>query len=273
MSAPLARYWPANLHVIGKDIVRFHAVYWPAFLMSAGLPLPERVFGHGWLLNRGEKMSKSLGNVVDPRDLIATYGADAFRYFVLREIPFGEDGNYNHDAIRRRVNADLANDLGNLAQRCLTMVARNLDGRAPGLPAVLQVQDEALLARARALPTAMRPLFDALELHRAAEEAWSVVADINRYFAGEAPWAVRRIDEMRFRTILGVTLEALRLVAIVAQPFVPRAAARLLDMVGAPVDARDLAAVGEGRAVPAGIRLPAPEALFPRHNSPEREST
>ena len=127
------RYWPADLHVIGKDIVRFHAVYWPAFLMSAGLPLPKRVFAHGFLFNRGEKMSKSVGNVVDPFALIDAYGVDPVRYFFLREVPFGQDGNYSHEAIVNRINADLANDLGNLAQRSLSMIAKNCDGVLPAL--------------------------------------------------------------------------------------------------------------------------------------------
>ncbi len=126
---PRWRHWPADLHVIGKDIIRFHAVYWPAFLMSAGLPVPKRVFGHGFLLNKGEKMSKSVGNVVDPVGLADIYGVDPLRYFVLREVPFGQDGSYSHEAIVNRLNADLANDLGNLAQRSLTMIARNCGGR------------------------------------------------------------------------------------------------------------------------------------------------
>src|SRR4051812_14463867 len=142
--APRAGYWPAKVHIIGKDIVRFHAVYWPAFLMSAGIALPHRVFGHGFLFNRGEKMSKSVGNVIDPFTLAAHYGVDKLRYFFLREVPFGQDGNYSHEAIVNRINADLANDLGNLAQRCLSMIAKNCNGRVPA-PGDLLPSDSALL--------------------------------------------------------------------------------------------------------------------------------
>ena len=145
-NAPLWRYWPADLHVIGKDIVRFHAVYWPAFLLSAGLEMPKRVFAHGFLFNRGEKMSKSVGNVVDPFALIAAYGRDQLRYFFLREVPFGQDGNYSHEAIVNRINADLANDLGNLAQRSLSMIARELRRRAAG-GGFASPEDEAMLAQ------------------------------------------------------------------------------------------------------------------------------
>src|SRR4029079_1311786 len=148
--APRARYWPAKVHIIGKDIVRFHAVYWPAFLMSAGLALPHRVFGHGFLFNRGEKMSKSVGNVIDPFALADHYGVDQLRYFFLREVPFGQDGNYSHEAIVNRINADLANDFGNLAQRCLSMIARNLEGRVPQ-PGPLTHDDKRLLDQADAL--------------------------------------------------------------------------------------------------------------------------
>ena len=146
-AAMFERYWPADLHMIGKDIIRFHAVYWPAFLMSAGIELPRRVFAHGFVLNRGEKMSKSVGNVVDPASLIDTFGLDQVRYFFLREVPFGQDGSYSDEAIINRINADLANELGNLAQRSLSMVAKNLDGIVP-TPSDFTADDEALLATA-----------------------------------------------------------------------------------------------------------------------------
>ena len=183
-------YWPADVHIIGKDIVRFHTVYWPAFLMSAGLPLPKRIFGHGFLFNRGEKMSKSVGNVIDPFSLADTYGVDQLRYFFMREVPFGQDGNYSHEAIVNRINADLANDLGNLAQRSLSMIAKNCDGAVP-TPALTQA-DQDMLWLADALPAKARAAMADYALHTALAEIWAVVAEANRYFASQEPWKLRK---------------------------------------------------------------------------------
>jgi methionyl-tRNA synthetase len=266
-TSPLWRYWPADAHVIGKDIIRFHAVYWPAFLMSAGLPLPKRVFGHGFLFNRGEKMSKSVGNVIAPADLAAAYGVDQLRYFLLREVPFGQDGNYSHEAIVNRINADLANDLGNLAQRSLTMIARNCDGRVPE-PGNLTEADEALLARADALPEQARGAVSSFALHTALAEIWAVVAEANRYFANAEPWALRKTDPARMAGVLYVTAEVLRAVGILAQPFMPKAAAELLDLLAVPEDRRMLAEVGAGRRLSPGTALPHPKPIFPRYVEP-----
>ncbi|MFE1602290.1 methionine--tRNA ligase [Methylobacterium sp. ID0610] len=260
--------WPADLHVIGKDIIRFHAVYWPAFLMSAGVPLPKRVFGHGFLLSRGEKMSKSLGNVVDPIELAGVYGVDPLRYFVLREVPFGQDGNYSHEAIVNRTNADLANDLGNLAQRSLTMIARNCGGAVPE-PGALSEADRAMLAAADALPAATRAAMTDYALHHALAEIWSVVAEANRYFAAQEPWTLRKTDPARMASVLYVTAETLRAIGILVQPFVPAAAAKLLDLLAVPEAARGLAAVGEGARLAPGTALPAPSPIFPRFVEPE----
>ncbi|ESR22485.1 methionine--tRNA ligase [Lutibaculum baratangense] len=263
-SESFKRWWPADLHVIGKDIVRFHAVYWPAFLMSAGLDLPKRVFAHGFMLNRGEKMSKSVGNVIDPFDLIEHFGRDQVRYFFLREAPFGQDGNYSPEAIGTRINADLANDLGNLAQRSLSMVAKHCNAVVPQ-PGELRPQDETMLAAADALFGKAREAMKTQSLHTVLAETWSVVADANRYFAGEEPWAVRKTDDARFRTILYVTAEVLRQVGILAQPFTPEAAAKLLDLVGAPKDEREFVHLGSGHRLKPGAPLPNPTAIFPRH--------
>ena len=268
---PRAAFWPADLHVIGKDIVRFHAIYWPAFLMSAGLPLPKRVFGHGFLFNRGEKMSKSVGNVIDPFTLADHYGVDQLRYFFLREVPFGQDGNYSHEAIVGRINADLANDLGNLAQRSLSMIAKNLEGRAPS-PGPETEADKAILAMADALPAKARAAMDDLALHLMLAEIWKVVAEANRYFASEEPWVKRKSDPARFEAVLAVTLEVLRAVAIMAQPVIPGAAAKLLDLLAVPADKRTFADVGPaGRPVP-GRALPAPAPIFPRYVEAESEA-
>jgi methionyl-tRNA synthetase len=261
--APLWRYWPADLHVIGKDIVRFHAVYWPAFLMSAGLPLPRRVFAHGFLFNRGEKMSKSVGNVVDPFELVATYGRDSVRYFFLREVPFGHDGNYSHEAIIQRINADLANDLGNLAQRTLTMVQRNSEGRVP-TPGALAPEDATLLASADGLLAQCRAAMKDQQIHQALNAMWAVVAEANRYFAASAPWDLAKRDRARMATVLYVAAEVIRQVAILAQPAMPDATARLLDLVGVAADERGFAALGKAGRLRPGTPLPKPEPVFPR---------
>ena len=267
----LWRYWPADLHVIGKDIIRFHAVFWPAFLMSAGVPLPKRVFAHGFLYNRGEKMSKSVGNVVDPFALADGYGVDAVRYFLLREVPFGQDGNYSHEAIVGRLNADLANDLGNLAQRSLSMIAKNCEGRAP-TPGAFTQADQAMLDAADALLAKTRQAFGDLALHTALSSIWAVVAEANRYFANEQPWSLKKTDPERMATVLYVTAETVRIVAVLAQPFMPTASAKLLDLLAVPADERGFGALEEGRRLAPGVELPAPQPVFPRFVEPPSEA-
>jgi methionyl-tRNA synthetase len=258
------KYWPADVHIIGKDIIRFHAIYWPAFLVSAGIAPPQRVFGHGFLYNRGEKMSKSVGNVVDPFVLANDYGVDQIRYFLLREVPFGQDGNYNREAIVQRINADLANDLGNLAQRSLSMIAKNCEGLVPK-PGKLTAADEMILAAADDALARVADAIDAFAIHRALEIVWALIADANRYFAGEEPWAHKKTNPERMETILYVTAEVLRQIAILVQPVMPEGASTLLDQLAVPDDARSFAALGpKGRLKP-GTALPPPQPVFPRH--------
>ena len=222
------RYWPADVHIIGKDIIRFHAVYWPAFLMSAGIPVQKRVYAHGFLFNRGEKMSKSVGNVVDPFNLADQYGVDQTRYFFLREVPFGQDGSYNHEAIVARINADLANDLGNLAQRSLSMIAKQFQGVLPE-PGEFTNNDKDILAEADSMIARARSAMATQQIHQALNAVWAVVAEANRYFAGEAPWALAKTDPKRQGTVLYVTAEVVRQIAILAQPAMPQASGKLLD--------------------------------------------
>jgi methionyl-tRNA synthetase len=261
------RYWPADLHVIGKDIVRFHAVYWPAFLMSAGIEVPRRIFSHGFLFNRGEKMSKSVGNVIDPFTMTDAYGVDQFRYFFLREVPFGQDGNYSHEAIVNRINADLANDLGNLAQRSLSMIARQLGGVLPK-PAAYSDNDKAILSAADAMIGMAREQMKTQQLHQVLNAVWAVVADANRYFAGEAPWALAKTDPARQGTVLYVTAEVLRQVAILCQPFMPASAGKLLDLLGVPAGERAFDRLGGAMRIAPGAALPAPAPVFPRYVEP-----
>ncbi len=264
---PRWRYWPADVHIIGKDIIRFHAVFWPAFLMSAGLALPKRVYAHGFLFNRGEKMSKSVGNVVDPFTLADQYGVDQLRYFFLREVSFGQDGNYNHEAIVARTNADLANDLGNLAQRSLSMVAKQFAGVLPK-PAALSENDKAILAQADEMIALARAAMQTQQIHQALNAIWAVVAEANRYFAGEAPWALAKTDPARQGTVLYVTAEVVRQVAILAQPVMPQSCAKLLDLLGIAGGERTFASLGAGGRIAPGQQLPPPVAVFPRYVEP-----
>jgi methionyl-tRNA synthetase len=263
-SEKFKRYWPASLHVIGKDIVRFHAVYWPAFLMSAGIAVPQRIFSHGFLFNRGEKMSKSVGNVIDPFTMADTYGVDQFRYFFLREVPFGQDGNYSHEAIVNRINADLANDLGNLAQRSLSMIAKASGGKLPE-PGAFSESDKTILKAADGMIGTAREHMKTQQLHQVLNCVWAIVADANRYFASEAPWALAKTDPKRQGTVLYVTAEVLRQVAILAQPFVPASASKLLDLLAIGPDERSFEALTATKRIKAGVALPAPVPVFPRY--------
>ncbi len=260
------RYWPADLHMIGKDIIRFHAVYWPAFLMSAGIDLPRKVFAHGFLLNSGEKMSKSVGNVIDPTALVDEFGVDQVRYFFLREVPFGQDGSYSDEAIITRINTDLANELGNLAQRSLSMVAKNLDGIAP-TPGDLSADDVELLTVADGLLDEVRPYFDNQAMHLALEAIWLMLGAANKYFSAQQPWVLRKseseTDQVRFRTVLYATLEAVRIAALLIQPVLPISAGRLLDLLGQPAEQRTFTALAT-RLRP-GTVLPPPTGVFPRY--------
>lgn len=263
------KYWPADVHVIGKDISRFHAIYWPAFLMSAGLDLPKRIMIHGFLFNKGVKMSKSLGNTVAPRDWVDQYGLDQIRFFLLREVPFGADGSYSHDAIVGRMNSDLANNLGNLAQRSLSMVAKNCDGSVPE-PSSFTPADEAILAQAGGLLDAARAAFDRQEFSRALELIWGVLGDTNAYFADQQPWVLRKTDTERMNTVLYVTLEVLRIVSILAQPVMPEGAGRLLTSLGQGTGPDDVARrfSSIGTQLVAGTALPAPTPIFPKYEEP-----
>jgi methionyl-tRNA synthetase len=266
-SGPRAHYWPADVHVIGKDIVRFHAVYWPAFLMSAGLELPKRIFSHGFVLSKGEKMSKSVGNVVDPFDLVKAYGRDAVRYFFLREVMFGQDGNYSPEAIANRINADLANNLGNLAQRSLSMIYKNCDGKIPE-PGPFSEADEKLLGLADDLHGSSREHMDQQAITKYLDVVWSVIGYANQYFAAEEPWAKKKSDPARMATILYVTAEAVRQFAILAQPVMPESAAKLLDLLAVEPTARTFGDLGgKGRLVP-GLNIPEPQGVFPRYIDP-----
>lgn len=261
-ASDLAHYWPANLHLIGKDITRFHTVYWPAFLMSAGIELPKQVFAHGFILNRGEKMSKSTGNVVDPMDLARLFGVDALRYFLLREVNFGSDGSFSDEAIVTRANADLANSFGNLAQRTLAFIAKNLDGVLPGAGRADPADDE-LAAQVAGACEGFREQFEGLALSQALEHWMAGVFACNQYIDVQAPWALRKTDPDRMHAVLGTLVRAIHDLAISIWPVIPESAERLL----AQIDAKPADSFGSDwydAKVASGFRLAPPTGVFPR---------
>jgi methionyl-tRNA synthetase len=266
------KFWPADFHIIGKDIVRFHAVYWPAFLMSAGIAVPKHLFVHGFILHRGEKMSKSLGNVLDPLEWADRFGVDQLRYYLLRDIVFGQDGSYSEEAIVNRVNADLANSFGNLAQRTLSFIAKNCDGVLPaggkGDPADDTLLDLVAEATQRELPEA----FEAIGLSQGIEAWLRAVFACNQYIDAQAPWALRKSDPERMNAVLATLYVAIRDLAIAISPVIPAAAARLLDQMGIPHTERKLASLGDleayQRLASSTFRLSAPTPIFPKIEMP-----
>ncbi|MFQ5764371.1 MAG: methionine--tRNA ligase [Rhodospirillales bacterium] len=264
-----AEYWPADLHMVGKDILRFHAVYWPAFLMAAGLAPPKRVFAHGWWTNEGRKISKSLGNIIDPIQLVGKYGLDPVRFFLLREVPFGNDGDFSHAAMIGRMNGELANDYGNLVQRVLSMIAKNAGGEVPETGEFTDA-DEALLAAARGLLPSVREAMDVPAFHEALGAIWTVVRAANAYVDQEAPWKLAKVDPARMGTVLYVLAETIRHLGVLTQAFMPDASARILDQLAVPEDARAFAFLGPDHALVAGTALPAPEGVFPRYQDDDK---
>jgi methionyl-tRNA synthetase len=262
-SGEYATYWPCDLHMVGKDILRFHAVYWPAFLLAAGLEAPKRVYAHGWWTNEGKKISKSTGNIIDPIDLVARYGLDQVRYFLLREVPFGNDGDFSHQAMVNRMNGELANDLGNLAQRVLSMVAKNCDGAVPQHGDFTDA-DHALLGAAGEIIVKLRDALDRQSFHEALETVWVVIRAGNGYVDTQAPWKLKKEDPDRMATVLYVLSETIRRIALVLQPFMPDTMSCMLDQVAVSADHRSFAHLGVDHHLSPGTALPAPEGVFPR---------
>ncbi len=254
-----AKWWPAELHIVGKDILRFHAIYWPAFLMAAGIAPPKRVFAHGWWTVEGQKISKSLGNAIDPRGLVEEFGLDAVRYFLLREVPFGQDGDFSRAALVNRLNGELANALGNLANRTLSLIQRNCEATLPA-PAETAPGDVALRGLVAALPATVGGHLDRQEYHLALEAVMALAREANGYITVEAPWALKKTDPVRMAVVLRHLHDTLRALATVLQPFMPDTMAKLLAQLGVPEAARGLAHLAE--PLPAGLALPPPEPLF-----------
>ena len=258
------RLWPADIHMVGKDIVRFHAVYWPAFLMAADLPMPNRVFAHGWWTNEGQKISKSVGNVIDPVALVEEFGLDQTRYFMLREVPFGNDGDFARSSMIARINSDLANDLGNLSNRVQSLIVKNLSGQHPSLPAHPTDDDAALLTQCDQLLDQVREAFHNQQFHIALRLIWDVVAQSNRYVDTQAPWALKKTDPLRMAEVLAVLMEVIRQCAILVQPIMPDSANALLDQLKIAADKRDFSMLGGARRDDLPVEIVKPQAVFPR---------
>jgi methionyl-tRNA synthetase len=263
----LAKFWPADLHLIGKDIVRFHTIYWPAFLMSAKLPLPKKVFGHGFLLNKGQKESKSLGNVTDPLGLAEQFGVDALRYFLIREVSFGKDGSYSPEAIVERANGELGNAFGNLAQRTLGFMAKNLDGYLPEIHGHTDADNALFASVDKAISTDVPQAFEDLALQQGVEVWLQAVFACNAYIDAEAPWALRKTDPERMETVLAALYICIAQLATAIQPVIPASAQKLLDMMGIPQDCRTYEGIRSHWYSPLAeseFQIEKPTPLFPR---------
>ncbi len=268
-------FWPASLHLIGKDIVRFHTIYWPAFLLSANLPLPKKVFGHGFLLNRGQKESKSLGNVTDPVELAERFGVDALRYFLMREVAFGQDGSYSPEAIVQRANGELGNAFGNLAQRTLGFIAKNLEGYLPAIKGHTEADTALFDAVDRAITAEIPQAFESLALQQAVEAWLQAVFACNAYIDAQAPWTLRKTDPERMETVLATLYICIAQLAVAISPVIPASSAKLLDMLGIPNDLRNLEGIRSHWYSPlaeSDYKLAPPTPLFPRLELPAEEA-
>ncbi len=257
------KFWPASLHMVGKDILRFHAVYWPAFLLAADLEPPKRVFAHGWWTNEGQKISKSLGNVIDPVQLIETYGLDQVRYFLMREVPFGNDGDFSKSGMVNRINSDLANDLGNLCQRVLSFVYKNCNATVPKNMGFTP-DDSKLITHAYEILPKLREDYNSQLFNVALERVWGLVAASNKYIDEQAPWKLRKTDPDRMHTVLYTLLETIRCIGILLQPIMPGSSEKILNQLAVDTSKRSFAALNSNDGLEAGTSLQKPNPIFPR---------
>ena len=258
----LSKFWPADIHMVGKDIIRFHAVYWPAFLMAAELPLPKKIFAHGWWTNEGNKISKSLGNVIDPFDLVDKYGVDQIRYFLMREVPFGNDGDFSNSQLINRINSDLANSYGNLFQRVTSMIFKNCNEVIPIRPNDFQDEDLKLINSIRNSLQNYRSLMDEQKFDQFLKNIWLVISDANKYVDNQAPWSLKKNDFQRMEVVLYTLIETIRQISIMLQPFIPNTSKSILDYIQIPLVLRDIKSIE--LSFEGGIKISTPKPLFPR---------
>ena len=258
----LSKFWPADIHMVGKDIIRFHAVYWPAFLMAADLPLPKKIFAHGWWTNEGNKISKSLGNVIDPFELVEKYGVDQIRYFLMREVPFGNDGDFSNSQLINRINSDLANGYGNLFQRVTSMIFKNCNEVIPIKPNDFQDEDLKLINSIRNSLQNYRSLMDEQKFDQFLKNIWLVISDANKYVDNQAPWSLKKNDFQRMEVVLYTLIETIRQISIMLQPFIPNTSKSILDHIQIPLVQRDIKSIE--LFFDGGIKISTPKPLFPR---------
>ena len=258
----LSKFWPADIHMVGKDIIRFHAVYWPAFLMAAELPLPKKIFAHGWWTNEGNKISKSLGNVIDPFDLVDKYGVDQIRYFLMREVPFGNDGDFSNSQLINRINSDLANSYGNLFQRVTSMIFKNCNEVIPIRPNDFQNEDLKLINSIRNSLQNYKSLMDEQKFDQFLKNIWLVISDANKYVDNQAPWSLKKNDFQRMEVVLYTLIETIRQISIMLQPFIPNTSKSILDHIQIPLVQRDIKFIE--LSFDGGIKISTPKPLFPR---------
>ena len=258
----LSKFWPADIHMVGKDIIRFHAVYWPAFLMAAELPLPKKIFAHGWWTNEGNKISKSLGNVIDPFDLVDKYGVDQIRYFLMREVPFGNDGDFSNSQLINRINSDLANSYGNLFQRVTSMIFKNCNEVIPIRPNDFQDEDLKLINSIRNSLQNYRSLMDEQKFDQFLKNIWLVISDANKYVDNQAPWSLKKNHFQRMEVVLYTLIETIRQISIMLQPFIPNTSKSILDHIQIPLVHRDIKSIE--LFFDGGIKISTPKPIFPR---------
>ncbi len=260
------KFWPADVHVVGKDILRFHAVYWPAFLMAAGLPLPKCIMAHGWWTIEGQKMSKSIGNVIDPLQLIKEFGLDPVRYYLMREIIFGSDGNYSRSGLINRTNSELSNKIGNLLQRTLAFVYKNNDAKIPLISQeyINSIYGLYLIKMVQQIVSDNSALMDRFDINSVLENIITLTEEANIYIDREAPWQLKKTDPIKMAEVLYTLLETLRYIAVMLQPFIPNSASRMLDQLGVPESQRMFKHLTKEFNLTPGSTISQPEAIFPR---------
>ena len=260
------KLWPADIHIVGKDILRFHAVYWPAFLMAANLPLPKKIFAHGWWTNEGKKISKSDGNVIDPIEIRDQFGLDQMRYFLIREVPFGNDGDFSKKAIISRINNDLSNDLGNLCQRVFSMVFKNCHEKIPFEPSNFTEVDKIFLNQSWKLYNKLNDQINSQNFNLVLREIWDVISMANKYVDEQAPWTLKKVNINRMNDVLWCLVESIRNIGILLQPFIPESAEKILDQISIPKNERSFDNLGVKGKLTGNVQISNPDPIFPRFN-------